>query len=495
MFKPILRIIIEISSFFLIGIFLFTALTNLMRERRYDGDSLVGFYSEDNIDAVFVGGSATFVYWQPLLAYETYGFTSYDYATNSLQYDGTKYYIKECLKQVRPKVFVVELRQFTSNEITNVYETALRNGTDSMDWYSLNRFSYIFSYLKQRIDSDQIDKPALFFDLIKYHTNTNHFASVDSWKYIDNRINNDTKGFHYVDKYDCLEEPVQEYNTELGEVADTCINEISEIIDLCNEESIDVIFVASPYNVGRDAMGKLNALEAYVTDRGYICINTNKFYADMGIDFSTDFYNDGHVNCLGAYKYTQYLGKIIADTYNLPDHRDDNYYSKWNELSEIYKKEQKEHEEKQQQLRQDYLDSLDKEFLISKENDILKWSNYLKEPRYTYIVTFNNADKLTEGISRILFNSSTDYFQYGTGVYSLGKIIKRDNSGKIGIGNNESVPYEINAEGVLSVIINDHEYIKYQNDSVNVVIVDTVLGRVVDSVMLVENNNTVSIVR
>ena len=62
----------------------FSSTTYIFRNAGYDRNHIVGIDNE-KVDMVYVGGSAAFVYWQPLKAWKDCGFTSYLYATNSIQ--------------------------------------------------------------------------------------------------------------------------------------------------------------------------------------------------------------------------------------------------------------------------------------------------------------------------------------------------------------------------------------------------------------------------
>ena len=62
------------------------------------------------------------------------------------------------------------------------------------------------------------------------------------------------------------------------------------------------------------------------------------FEADkIGIDWNVDTRDGGnHLNSRGADKLTNYVGKIFADNYGLPDHRKDEAYKSWDEAYEKY---------------------------------------------------------------------------------------------------------------------------------------------------------------
>lgn len=90
--------------FFVIGIHVFLALTYLFRGYSYDRNSVVGIKEEkeNSLDVIYIGGSAAFVYWEPLHAYSDCGFTSYDLATNSIQAENILAYVKYAQQYQNP---------------------------------------------------------------------------------------------------------------------------------------------------------------------------------------------------------------------------------------------------------------------------------------------------------------------------------------------------------------------------------------------------------
>ena len=57
----------------------------------------------------------------------------------------------------------------------------------------------------------------------------------------------------------------------------------------------------------------------------------------MDIDWAHDTADFGdHMNFAGAQKVSSYIADYLADTYDLPDHREDAAYSDWNDVVEWY---------------------------------------------------------------------------------------------------------------------------------------------------------------
>ena len=135
--------------FLIIIIQVFLALTYLFRGNQNDRISVVGIKEEKNsLDVIYIGGSAAFVYWEPLHAYSDYGFTSYDLATNTIQAENILAYIKYAQKYQSPDLYVIGVRAFQYfDEVGN--EIGLRITSDSLDM-GWNRTQLINTYLNNR---------------------------------------------------------------------------------------------------------------------------------------------------------------------------------------------------------------------------------------------------------------------------------------------------------------------------------------------------------
>ena len=89
--------ICKIILFLLMFICLYNFLTYLKKQSSVDLNNINGFYAEqeNSLDIVYLGGSAAFVYWEPLTAYQNYGIASYLFAANTIQAELYEYMLNE----------------------------------------------------------------------------------------------------------------------------------------------------------------------------------------------------------------------------------------------------------------------------------------------------------------------------------------------------------------------------------------------------------------
>ena len=116
----------------------------------------------------------------------------------------------------------------------------------------------------------------------------------------------------------------------------------------------EFLFIICPYEITKEHQMLYNTIQDAIEERGFVFLNANDYYEEIGLDFTSDFYNNWHVNTFGASKYTVFLGGYICDHYNLPDHRSDPEYSSWNDAATRFFEEDLIYQAQLIQLRRDY---------------------------------------------------------------------------------------------------------------------------------------------
>lgn len=127
---------------------------------------MYGAEERNSIDFVMVGSSTVCRYFDPMHAWNTYGFASYDYSTHSIPAAVSVSAINELYKTQHPKVIAVETRLFVSSRWTNEISGGFRNFMDSIP-FSANRMRAINYYAKLN-DISFEDAASAYFDLLSY---------------------------------------------------------------------------------------------------------------------------------------------------------------------------------------------------------------------------------------------------------------------------------------------------------------------------------------
>ena len=71
-------------------------------------------------------------------------------------------------------------------------------------------------------------------------------------------------------------------------------------MEIAKNKNQQVVFILAPYQITEERCKMANYMERIVTEAGYEYINFNKLNEEMGVDYSTGFYNDGRMNKLNG---------------------------------------------------------------------------------------------------------------------------------------------------------------------------------------------------
>ena len=478
------------ACFFVILAYVFIHVTYLFRGDIANRENVVGIKEEEPLDVVYIGGSAAYCYWEPL-KWGDCGFTSYDLATSGIEAESILYYMKLALKYHSPKLFVVGVRAFEyySGEGT---ETGVRRTSDALDFLDMDRYRFIETYLNNR--TLDIDKWPLYLDIAKYHTNYEALASPESWALLHNSTQSLSKGSHIQTYFYYMEEP-QEFRTmERAELKENASATLLELLDFCKEEDLEVLFVVSPYSITERDYAIYNTIEDIVSEYGYRFLNTNDHYAEMDFKFAEDFSDGSHVNSLGAEKYTAFLENYLLENYQLPDHREESRYAKWNELYAQYAAESsagRADVRSMIELAQQGKAAADE--LYGSIDDTAAWCDLARDPRFTVIavgegeslsaVSYKDIKALeslglqglnTDNYIRVLCGQEVLYSNADTG----------ESSCEIDIGpasNRDSSCIIDNTLQGASVLIHHEECSRKDKEGINIVVYENDYRYMIDS--------------
>lgn len=341
--------VIKVTAFLAVFVLLFSLCSTAFVTNSNNTRSIQGIYAEEKntIDVLMVGASSVKTNFSSSLAYRDYGFTSY-----TLSFDGTSFVMletltKEALKTQSPELVLIDLKP-VSAELTN---QGARSVIDNIKW-SDNKKNAIEKFAPE--DS----KISFYLTLDKYHSRWKDISSVFGYYYylLDEAIKYDALSEYsfkelFIDKKHFLKgffttgkiAPAQMYKSyeevdDLTAIDKGCENALYDMIDFLSESNINFAFYISPlcyYEklvVENEYPQKLNYAKKIIEDKGYKCYDfrTKEDIENMGLDFSTDFGDNLHMNINGALKFTDYFSKFLCENYDLPDHRgDEEYDGEW----------------------------------------------------------------------------------------------------------------------------------------------------------------------
>ncbi|MCI1982401.1 MAG: hypothetical protein LKJ45_04455 [Oscillospiraceae bacterium] len=301
------------------------------------GKLLQGLYkSDDTYDVVLMGSSHMNGGIDPNVLWHEYGISSFNYATGGQPIDVTYYLLKEVLKKHKNPLVVVDVYYLG---MTDPYGVSgfVSNALDNVH-FSFNKMQAIHNC----VPFDE--RLFYYFPMLKYHFRWSVLTQKD-FTY-DSASVYYAKGFgagtsHYG------KQDISYANTQKkAAIPPKALSYLNKIIELSKKENFPLLLINLPcdYTDSNKEDGWVNDCEAMFNTVADVAEKNGVAFLDLcdrmdeiGLDFSQDMNNAGHLNIWGAVKTSDYLGKYLKENYSLSDHRSESAYAQWNE---DYKKSQ-----------------------------------------------------------------------------------------------------------------------------------------------------------
>lgn len=307
--KPVLGTII----FLAIGLALAVAASYVLRRADNARTKIAGFYAEekDSLDVIGMGSSAMYRYVNSPQLWEETGMTSYIMATQGQPIYTTEHLINEVNKTQSPQLLIIETRKFTKTDDTGVNVNRFRTLADNMK-YSFNRFDMINKVIEGGLE----EKLPYYFDIMMYHENWENLKAKN-YRYITNERPYRAKSWFDITVTVPIEKPDVADVTEELPISEAAESELRSIIEKCRKEQMEVLFLATPWEIDEENQMNNNYLKRIIEESGYHFLDLNRYTDEIGLDFEIDFYNRKHTNSVGAKKVTTFIGNYIRETYDI----------------------------------------------------------------------------------------------------------------------------------------------------------------------------------
>jgi len=286
---------------------------------------------DDTLEAVYIGNSGVYRFWQSALAYQEYGITVMNFATASMPGIATEYLMEQTRKNQNVDLFIVDLRAYTDSELDGAN---LHNIIDyfPLSWTRFKLVTRLCLYQKYW----PFEALEYYFPVLRFHSRWDELTKDDFTAAVDT-----TKGSYYYS--DFIQTVQTEHDTFLTtenrtEPQKRAQKALNGLLDYCDENNIKVLFVAAPLLEHENQKERLNWFCDMVEARGYQAINFNSepTYDAVGLDVSTDFMDNTHTNVYGSIKFTDWLGSYLVENYGLDDRSGLTGYESWNDAYAIY---------------------------------------------------------------------------------------------------------------------------------------------------------------
>ncbi len=280
-----------------------------------DGALVREYYQETTEhDVIFVGDCEVYENFSPITLWENYGVTSYIRGSPQQLIWHSYYTLKDTLERETPKVVVFNVLSMQYSEPQS--EAYNRMALDDLP-LSVNKIQAV---LASKMEDETL--LSYIFPFFRYHSRWSELTASD-FRYLFHQDTLSHNGFLMradVRPVETLPEPKKLANYQF---ADVCYEYLDKIRLLCEEKGVELILIKAPslYPHWYDEWDQ--QMVDYAAEYGLTYINFLDHIDEIGLDFSTDTYDQGlHLNLSGAEKLSDYFGTILREA-GVPDRRED----------------------------------------------------------------------------------------------------------------------------------------------------------------------------
>ncbi|MCR5792755.1 MAG: DUF1574 domain-containing protein [Lachnospiraceae bacterium] len=468
--KSMMRIV----SFLVILTLILAYWNKVFKVKFGDGiNDLNAFYrlEEDSVDLLVLGSSHAFENINTGTLWDQYGIAAYNLCGSVQPMWNTYYYLKEALKYQTPKLIILE-----------GYCTVCSAQYSDDSRIIKNNFGLRWS--KDKIASMMVSAPKerwkdFFLEYSQYHNRYKELAKEDFLKNQGNNIFKDWKGFGLN-----LQTTPSKFTDVSGITEKKALSEKTEkyyrkTIELAKEKSIPIIVIITPYTgCSTEHQMLLNSAGDIAKEYSVPFFNYNGKQDEMGIDSERDIADLDHLNYRGSEKFTKYLGKQIANKYQLPDRRGEDLYNSWQRSADYIR---------QQICSQELAEETDTKAYIEKTHN----------PNYWVFVSVDGDNPDKEVAQKYLSTLGDDTGSLKPGVWYIkdGKCVWNTNKSE----KDKYISHKIHdfhllrtkdaEDNNINQMIVDNETYKNVENGMNIVVYDTMSEKVVDNVGLDATNN------
>lgn len=435
--------------------------------------SYTDFYDmeKNTIDVLFLGSSISATSYIPQELYNRYGITSYNLASEKQSPVISYFWLKEALHYQQPEAVVLDCYfLFDQNgNVMNTNEDSIRRALDYMKWSPLKKEA-----IRTICDLDDSQSQfSYYFPNIRYHSRWLELTEND---FLFSEMASRYGLMGYAPLADnCKNEEYTPYGSETtGEetnILPLMEKYLDNILLLCEQNDITLILTYSP--ILNTDIGKHHAIQKYADAHNllFIDFNEEKVYKETDFHFAEDSYDTAHNNLWGAEKITDYIGKVLADQYQIPE----KYNEQWERTKTVYEETKK-------------------DCALIHITDMNEYIEALKDDRYSVFISANGnySSFLTEetilklrslGLEVSLqTDPSQETFYCYYAVISDGVIVEK--VGYDDFTDNNSiqggqVTYDIAGGGAIKIA---NENVSIEGNGFNIVVYDNKTRKVIDSV-------------
>ena len=317
---------VRVICFITLCILWLSAVYEVLRWKDTHGDYISSVtelkYTPDNtVDVVFVGSSHVYAGIYPSYMWSDWGISAFNVSISGMDRDSAYYYMKHMFKTQSPKVAVVDMfaLSFDKHEhIGNVYRNYLslplsKDTLPQLKAYaakdesvSANIYDYVARWPIIHTRYRELTRYDFDLDAPNYFARGEYlnWESMPTWLY---RPDEASPKMFLSDQEKWLD----------------------DLRSLCAENNCELVFMSLPFHSYEDEQQYIDHAVVYADEYEIPIFDFNRMTDELAIDPETDFFDETHVNALGAKKLSRFMADWLDNTYDLPDHRGEAGYEQW----------------------------------------------------------------------------------------------------------------------------------------------------------------------
>ncbi len=285
---------------------------------------------EDSLDAVYIGSSVTYSFWNPLLCWEQTGFKVFSYSVSLMPAETIQTVLEEVHHSQPDSLYIIALNLFEKNDLSYKSIHFL------VDYYpDIPRKISFIQKVSSQMEGSVFDKLEYYFPIIRFHS---HLDTVDEVFLTEDYP--DYKGSMNFAYYLMASEDYSPiYKVAQGEkpMKEDRVAILQDLLDYCKANELNVLFVVSPQPaspVGEQE--EINYLASVVEEAGLPVLNLADPVEELQLDMSWDYFDRVHSNIHGSIKFTSMLSDYLKEHYNFTDKRNQNPEDSWDKAYQEY---------------------------------------------------------------------------------------------------------------------------------------------------------------
>lgn len=284
----------------------------------------------NTVDVLFLGSSHSYCGVNPSLLYDKYGIACFGSVISGQDIASSYYCLEQTYKTQSPKIVFVEL--YSALFEKHMVESNIYRNTLSFP-FSLKYPDIVNSIAPEENKNDY---------LLKWPIIHTRYKELKKYDFIEPEY--DFMG-HIYNVSSTEIEPLPKFTTtETLPLYDGKEHWIQKIIDLAKNNGSDVYFFLTPFDIDENTYMQVKYAENMLKEQNITLINFYDMIDELGIDFTVDFLDSGHLSSYGAEKITNYLGQYIKSNYNIPNRKGDEKYGMWERDLLLYNNAETHHE-------------------------------------------------------------------------------------------------------------------------------------------------------